>query len=485
VRSVGVVAVLVVVVLFGAAVPAAGQVRATELACPRERVPAAGYTDVPAGDNHAAAIDCMTWWEVALGGGDGRYRPAADVTRGQMATFIARLVDRSIRPLPEGRGAFDDIDGTVHRDAIERLAAADIVAGVSDRRFEPERRVSRAQMATFIARTWSWVDGRHLPPGPDAFDDDAGDTHEANIDAIAAVGIAGGVAPRAYAPNDPVRRGQMASFLARTADLLTAAAYAAPPRPQGPTVDAATFNLAGWTGNRGGPAPADTVVAMVRRAEALPAAVALTEVCSSGDPGAPGQWELVVRELAGLGYHGVHAPSLTGLRESHGFPGACDDFGNGILLRGPVEWTATLTFEAQDFGTSRFEELRNVVCVTGATPQGRLGACSTHLAPRDVAREQAGEALRWVSERVSGVPRLVGGDLNLVPNDAALDGWYTFGHEADGSRRDGGYVATTERRVKVDYVFADRARFPEGAVARVTAVPTSDHHWLEGFFPVP
>jgi hypothetical protein len=56
-----------------------------------------------------------------------------------------------------------------------------------------------------------------LPPGG-TFGDDDGNTHEGNIEAIAAVGITKGCNPPVndvYCPDDPVTRGQMAAFLVR------------------------------------------------------------------------------------------------------------------------------------------------------------------------------------------------------------------------------------------------------------------------------
>ena len=60
-----------------------------------------------------------------------------------------------------------------------------------------------------------------LPPGG-TFSDDNGNTHEANIEAIAAVGITRGCNPPAnslYCPGSAVTRGQMAAFLVRALGL--------------------------------------------------------------------------------------------------------------------------------------------------------------------------------------------------------------------------------------------------------------------------
>jgi hypothetical protein len=61
-----------------------------------------------------------------------------------------------------------------------------------------------------------------LPADPaDAFDDDDGTTHEANINALAAAGIVEGFGDGTYREGDPVRRDQMASFLLRTHDYIS------------------------------------------------------------------------------------------------------------------------------------------------------------------------------------------------------------------------------------------------------------------------
>src|ERR671919_752324 len=54
------------------------------------------------------------------------------------------------------------------------------------------------------------------------FDDDDGNTHEADIEAIAALGITKGCNPPGndlYCPDDTVTRGQMAAFIRRALEL--------------------------------------------------------------------------------------------------------------------------------------------------------------------------------------------------------------------------------------------------------------------------
>ncbi|MTV25413.1 S-layer homology domain-containing protein [Nitriliruptoraceae bacterium ZYF776] len=118
--------------------------------------------------------------------------------------------------------AFADIAGSVHAPAIRCLAAAEVTQGTSDpSRYAPRREVTRAQLASFLARAYEQATGAALPAGPDRFPDDDGSPHERNIDALAQAGVVAGVGDGSrFAPNDTVTRGQMASLLARFLDLL-------------------------------------------------------------------------------------------------------------------------------------------------------------------------------------------------------------------------------------------------------------------------
>ncbi len=98
--------------------PTAGSIQA---ACP-EGTPDARYADVAPDATHAAAIDCAAALGLAKGTGNGRFGPAEQVTRGQMASFLVRLLERSGVALPSGAaGPFRDARGTTHETAINQL----------------------------------------------------------------------------------------------------------------------------------------------------------------------------------------------------------------------------------------------------------------------------------------------------------------------------------------------------------------------------
>ena len=127
-----------------------------------------------------------------------------------MATFLTRALG-----LPDtGEDYFGDDDGSVHEDAINRLAAAGVTGGCGERDFCPSAPVSRAQMATFLTRALGLPD-----TGEDYFGDDDGSVHEDAINRLAAAGVTGGCGGRDFCPSAPVSRAQMATFLARALDL--------------------------------------------------------------------------------------------------------------------------------------------------------------------------------------------------------------------------------------------------------------------------
>ncbi len=207
--------------------PAAGPIGQ---ACPEGRVPEDGFADVAAANPHEAAIDCAVWWQVARGTATRAFAPGVMVNRGQMASFIAALIPRSGGSLPAAtRDRFRDDAGSPHEANINRLAEAGLVDGKSDGTYRPGEPVSRAQMATFLVRAYEYRSEAALPASADRFDDDAGNAHEDNINRAAAAGLTGGRAARAYDPDGEVTRAQMASFLARTLDLLVRQGFVTPP----------------------------------------------------------------------------------------------------------------------------------------------------------------------------------------------------------------------------------------------------------------
>jgi hypothetical protein len=104
------------------------------------------FSDV-AGSTHERSIYAVASRRIAAGYADGTYRPGQPVTRGQMATFLSRALD-----LPPGPPVFTDVRGTTHDLAIYSVANEQIAGGYADGTYRPGQPVTRGQMATFLAR---------------------------------------------------------------------------------------------------------------------------------------------------------------------------------------------------------------------------------------------------------------------------------------------------------------------------------------------
>jgi hypothetical protein len=135
-------------------------------------------------------------------------------TNGPTATFT------TLDPVLPG-GSFIDDDGNVHEGNIEAIASAGITRGCNppvNNKYCPDSNVTRGQMAAFLVRALGLTDDG----GGNEFVDDDGSVFEADIAKLAAAGITLGCNPPTndrFCPDSAVKRGQMASFLARALNL--------------------------------------------------------------------------------------------------------------------------------------------------------------------------------------------------------------------------------------------------------------------------
>ncbi len=116
---------------------------------------------------------------------------------------------------------FEDTAGSTFESDIDWLAGEGITRGCNppaNTLFCPDDFVTRGQMSAFLHRALDDV----LTPGAAVeFDDDNGNTFEADIEWLGATGVTRGCNPPAnnlFCPNDFVTRGQMAAFMRRALD---------------------------------------------------------------------------------------------------------------------------------------------------------------------------------------------------------------------------------------------------------------------------
>ncbi|HEY8171039.1 MAG TPA: S-layer homology domain-containing protein [Candidatus Limnocylindria bacterium] len=170
-----------------------------------DAAPSAPFSDI-GGSKFFGDILWLVDEDITSGCSATRFCPDGRVTRAQMASFIARALHLGAT----SHDYFRDDDGNKHETNINRFADEEITAGCDAHRYCPDGLVTRAQMATFLARALN------LPPADhDYFSDDDGSSHEANINRIAEAGITGGCGGGHFCPDGIVTRGQMAAFLHR------------------------------------------------------------------------------------------------------------------------------------------------------------------------------------------------------------------------------------------------------------------------------
>ena len=242
---------LVASVLAAGAVPAAAVTdradHTTRLsACVAAAAEDRMFSDVSEGHAHRAAINCIAYYQITHGTGDGStYSPSDEVTRAEMAVFIARAAAAAGVAVGSGSGGFNDIGGiwAEARDAIDGLASRGMILSGGD--FRPHDEITRAEMAAFLigllakASPNVTIDsaGAILLGAPgsrteadDHFADARASVHatnDAEISALYELGVTKGASAAAvqddseppldfnYDPEATVDRGQMAEFITR------------------------------------------------------------------------------------------------------------------------------------------------------------------------------------------------------------------------------------------------------------------------------
>jgi hypothetical protein len=154
---------------------------------------------------HAPAVGALMEARILLGREEGTFAPSGTLTRGQLATTLARALELQ----RTDSQPFDDVAGSVHADAIAAAAAAGVVEGFEDGTFRPQQPVTRAQLASMIARARGLSAPSLLPAYPDI----DGSVHTQAIAAVIDAGIVRGFPDGTFRPQATATRAQTATFV--------------------------------------------------------------------------------------------------------------------------------------------------------------------------------------------------------------------------------------------------------------------------------
>jgi hypothetical protein len=166
----------------------------------------AGFGDVESGRFYSEGVQWLADSGITTGTSPECFSPDAAVTRGQAAAFLWRMEGRPPSPMHP----FRDVEAVWQQDAISWMAAERVTTGTSSSTFSPDQVATRAQIAAFLHRLAGEPPAHSLP-----FVDLTADWQRAPVAWMAATGITTGTSPSTFSPDDPVTRGQLATFLHR------------------------------------------------------------------------------------------------------------------------------------------------------------------------------------------------------------------------------------------------------------------------------
>ena len=201
--------------------------------CPSDG--ADNYSDVVAGSTHADNIACLK--ELGIPAEGDTYRPTEDMTRSEMARFMAGVYAAATGSAADvADHAFTDVAGDPNEDDIARIAGLEITTGTTPTTYSPNDPVIRVHMALFLTRLYKAVAGSDAPAGTTEFTDigERSAEQQAAIGQIFALGVTTGTTDTTYSPSNNVTREQMASLVARLYQVLPETEQAeAPGAPTG------------------------------------------------------------------------------------------------------------------------------------------------------------------------------------------------------------------------------------------------------------
>jgi hypothetical protein len=172
------------------------------------------YTDVPAGHAFFDEIEWLAAAGIAEGYADGTFDPTGAVSRQAVAAFLHRFAGAPDGETPT-EPSFDDVpvDHPFFAE-IEWLAAAGIAEGYPDGTFDPTAAVSRQAVAAFLYRFAA--EPALTPPDEPSFSDvGAGHPFAGAIEVLAVAEVVGGYADQTFRPMEDVSRQAIAAFLHR------------------------------------------------------------------------------------------------------------------------------------------------------------------------------------------------------------------------------------------------------------------------------
>ncbi|WP_303966554.1 S-layer homology domain-containing protein [Sporosarcina ureae] len=176
------------------------------------------FPDVPATKHFAKAVNELAERNIIGGYPDGTFKPGNNITRGQAAAIIAKMIKLDMNNV-KNPGFKDVTKANGYYNAIAALAEAGIIGGYEDGRYGPNDPVKRGQFASILVKAfdlprYSPYEIRH--PFKDV---SFLQSHDRNILILYKLGITTGTSPDKFSVNEPVTRGQAAKLMKTTEEV--------------------------------------------------------------------------------------------------------------------------------------------------------------------------------------------------------------------------------------------------------------------------
>lgn len=181
-----------------------------------EEVEEARFTDVA--EEHWAfeAVQALAEKDVLSGVGNGKFEPEAPVTREAFVTMLARAFTFSAQP--ESVAFTDAEEGAWYTDAVNTLAACEIIRGYADGSFGVGQMISRQDMAVLILRVADYLDiNLDVTRAFETFADQAviADYAAEAVEVLYQSGIVNGMGDGSFAPENSVTRAEASCIIYR------------------------------------------------------------------------------------------------------------------------------------------------------------------------------------------------------------------------------------------------------------------------------
>ena len=169
----------------------------------------AGFGDVDEGLYYSEPVQWMVDNNIVTDTTGPCFSPHTPATRGETALYMWRIQNQPQAP-PH---PFNDVTNDDQHPAVSWMYDTEITTGTSPTTFGPDQQLTRAQLAALLHR----LAGEPTASGHPFVDVVAG-WQQQPVAWMVANEITTGTSPTTFAPNEPVTRGQLATFLYRYSD---------------------------------------------------------------------------------------------------------------------------------------------------------------------------------------------------------------------------------------------------------------------------